>query len=597
MTASQPTTEHPSDATRTASTIFGGFLFLALFDAAAIVVGIPSPGLVLRLKHLFYDFGETIGMGSFLALLAFAFVRYVRMPRLALAAVALAVSTAVAYRVMGAYLTIVAQHVWDGRLAMPAYIVMILALGVAVAGAPVLAIELSTAGRIARALLIPFGIVVLVIDQTAWRDDYVDAHGILALGTLLFVGTVLAPRIERGGRWLAQSRGGRAAAIGFALLALFGLIVSPPDAVRFELFRQPCAIASWTLATLTWPRPGLHAPVPTPDSIWFRNRANAPPIPPTEPPAVPSDAVIVLLTLDAVRADVLANPDYDARFPTFARLKREGVVFTRARTPGTQTEISMTSLFSGRYFSELPWKDSGSGWNFHPHPATDTFVRFPEILEDRGVTTVNVSGIAFLAEGFGVVRGFREETRMIHKKSAESAFNLIRAMSDRLTKGSVGPLFICTHLTESHSPYSPGRQGDPDYQRYLTAIAYLDNQVGHILKVLQKNFGERWVLFVSADHGESFGQHQTTEHGKTLYEDLLRVPSSCEALSFPPTRSTSPSGSSTWDRHCWICSEPTHPRRSRARASSLSWSAERRSSLGRSSPKGASGWPSPNPTD
>jgi hypothetical protein len=529
------------DATRAASTVFGGFGFLAAFNAVAIAVAVPSPGFWLRVEDHLYDASETLGMGAVLALAAFVLVRYVPLSRRALGALALAGCVALAYRVLGSYLTIVAQHVWDGRLATLAFVVMIVALGVAIAGAPILALE-ALERPIARALPIPFAVAVLIVDHIAWRDDYADAHGMLALGTLLFAGTVLAPHVERRGRALAKNARGRAVLAGLGLFAIFGLVHPPPVPVRFELFRQPAAIAPWTLATLVWPLPEPHAPVQIPDSPWLHDRSNAPAILPTSPRLLPEDAVIVLVTLDAIRADVAANPNYDVRFPTLARLKREGVVFTHASTPGAQTEVSMAALFSGRYASELPWKDAGSGWDFHPHPATDHFVRFPELLSEHGVTTVNESGIPFLTEGFGVVRGFREETRMLHKKSAESAFNLIHAMDDRLGRGNAGPLFICTHLTESHSPYGSGRPGDPDYQRYLTSIAYLDGRVGQVLKALQKGYGQRWALVVSSDHGEAFGQHQTTEHGKTLYEDLLHVPLIAMSPLFPAHTVDAPVG-------------------------------------------------------
>ncbi len=522
-----------SDSIRGATTLLAGFAFLAAFNSVAIAIGIPSPGFALRLAHHVYDAAETLGVGAVLALAVGAFVRFVRLPRLALAAVAVAAGGAIAYRVMGAYLGIFAQHVFNGRCVTASFLVSIAALGVAIAGAPVLATQ---AGRsvILRRLVVPLAIAVLVFDQVAWRDDYMDAHGILAFGTLLFAGAALAPRLERAGRALARRLVGRVSLVLLACLAVFGLAHPPPDGVRFELFRQPCSLAPWILATLEWRSPGLHAAVSPSESPWLRDRSGAPPIPPTEPPLLPPDAVVVLITLDAIRADVLADPKNDARFPALTRLKREGVTFTHAYAPGAQTEVSMTSLFSGRYFSELPWTESGSGWTFHEHPVTDPFVRFPELLSNHGVTTANFAGIAFLGTGFGVVRGFREEKLMIHRHNAESAYNLIFALSDRLNQPGPGPLFLYTHLAETHAPYASGKRGDPDYERYLTSIEYLDNQVGHVLQVLETKVGLRWALFVSSDHGESFGQHQTTEHGKTLYEDLLDIPLLARSPWFPP---------------------------------------------------------------
>jgi arylsulfatase A-like enzyme len=58
--------------------------------------------------------------------------------------------------------------------------------------------------------------------------------------------------------------------------------------------------------------------------------------------------------------------------------------------------------------------------------------------------------------------------------------------------------------------------------------------VGLVLRVLEERFGERWALFVSADHGEAFGEHETREHAKTLYEELLHVPLLAQSPLFRP---------------------------------------------------------------
>jgi hypothetical protein len=530
-----------ADAIRAASAVLGGFALLAAFDAWAIAAMVPTPGLAARIAHHVYDAAETLGVGALLAIVVGAFVRFVHLPRPALGGVAFVAAISIVHRVMGAYLTLFSERVRDGRFVTAIYLGWTVGLGIAIAGAPFLGARLARR-PILRWLPVPLALAALALDQVAWRDDYMDAHGILALVALLFGGAALAPHLERAGRALARGSAGRLAIGALGLFALFGLVHPPPNATRFELFRQPCALAPWILATLEWRAPDLHAPVRLSESPWLVDRARAPAVQPTAPAVLPSDAVAVLVTLDAVRADVVADPRNDARFPTLARMKREGVVFTHAYAPGAQTEVSLATMFSGRYFSELSWKSSGSGRTFHAHPAEDPSPRFPELLSDHGVATSNYVGIAFLGAEFGVARGFREETLMLHPRSAESGYNLIAALSDRLEHPGPGPLFLCTHLTESHSPYVAGKPGDSDYARYLDSIAYLDNQLGHVLRVLETRCGQRWALFVSADHGESFGQHETREHGKTLYEELLRVPLLAMSPHFPASTVDAPVG-------------------------------------------------------
>jgi sulfatase-like protein len=491
-----------SRGTRAAATVFGGFALLAAVDACAIAAAVPLPvgpagGLALRLAHHAYDGAETLGMGAVLAILVGSFVHYVRLPQRALMGMAIVAALAVAYRVLNDYLPIFAAHLLDGRLVSVIYVVWLAGTAFALAAAPVVAAR-AAGHRVWRFVPVPLAIVALAVDQIVLRDDYFDIHGIVALGALLFGGAALAPAMEREGRALARSLAGRVALAAIALFALFGVVSAPSNAVRCQLFRQPCAIASWTLATLLWRSPGLHAPAKLPESPWLRDRSLAPPVPPTTPPLLPADAVVVLITIDALRADVVADPRNDARFPTLARLKREGVVFTNASTPGTSTEVSFASVFSGRYFSELHWTDYGTGWMRHPHPVTDPSIRFPELLEGHGVTTLNFAGIGFLGMGYGVVRGFREEKLMLHRKTSEPGFKLTAAMSERLRHPGDGPLFLCTHLIDSHAPYAGGKSSDPDYTRYLAAVAMLDKQLGRILHILETSFdGQSLVPFLA----------------------------------------------------------------------------------------------------
>jgi len=267
--------------------------------------------------------------------------------------------------------------------------------------------------------------------------------------------------------------------------------------------------------------------------MWLQDRSRAPAVPPTAPALLPPDAIVVLLTIDALRADVVASTANDARFPTLARLKREGVYFTRASAPGPQTEVSFATVLSGRYYSELLWKDYGSGWLRHVHPAGDRSLRFPELLADHGVTTVNYAGFAFLAAPFGVARGFREETFAGEGKSVAPGSRLVDLVTDRLKHAGRGPMFLWSHLLDAHDPYIPGKEGDSDYERYLASVAVEDALLGRVLGALERDFGRRWALFVGADHGEAFGEHGGFEHGKTLYEEILHVPLIAVSPLFP----------------------------------------------------------------
>jgi hypothetical protein len=520
------------NATRVAAGLFSGFALLALVNAVAIAVAVPLPaagGLSLRLSHHVFDAAETIGVGMALAALAFGFIKLVPLPRWALEGLLFLVSTTLVYRIAGDYLLLAAAHALDGRFATAIFVLWLALYGLVFSAAPFVATDWLRRPRL-KFLPISIAIAALVADQIPLRDDYFDLHGVAALGAVLLGGAALAPRAEQVGRSLARTGKGRAGLMALGLFGVFGILVPPSNATRCELFRQPCAIAPWLLATLAWRAPPLHAPA-SPEAIppaWLADRSHAPAIPPTEPPLLPADAVVVLLTVDALRADVVSDPTNDSRFPTFAKLKREGVEFTHASAPGTQTGVSLTTLFAGLYYSEVPWANYGEGKNRHPYAATDAALRFPEILSERGVQTANYPSLVFLRGDFGVTRGFREEKVLGTGARAAPGQRVVSALVERLKSangaGADAPLFLFGHLLEPHHPYDTGRSEGTSFDRYLYKVGMADALVGRVLKSLEEHFGDRWALIVSADHGEAFGEHQTTEHAKTLYEELLHVP-------------------------------------------------------------------------
>jgi arylsulfatase A-like enzyme len=69
-----------------------------------------------------------------------------------------------------------------------------------------------------------------------------------------------------------------------------------------------------------------------------------------------------------------------------------------------------------------------------------------------------------------------------------------------------------------------------DESRHLTRlydgeVSYLDGQVGRLLARLAADGDLRrtWIIF-TADHGEALGEHNTLEHGCSLYQELIHVP-------------------------------------------------------------------------
>ena len=62
-------------------------------------------------------------------------------------------------------------------------------------------------------------------------------------------------------------------------------------------------------------------------------------------------------------------------------------------------------------------------------------------------------------------------------------------------------------------------------QAYDAGTTWIDGVLGELLAWLEKeHLLDDAVLALTADHGEAFGEHGTLEHGRVLYDEVVRVP-------------------------------------------------------------------------
>src|SRR5206468_4841276 len=90
-----------------------------------------------------------------------------------------------------------------------------------------------------------------------------------------------------------------------------------------------------------------------------------------------------------------------------------------------------------------------------------------------------------------------------------------------------GPFFLWVHLYDPHSPYRPAEPYLSRYTGHLYdgEIAFDDAQLGRLFADLRRlKIYEDTVIVVTADHGESLGEHGEAEHGFFIYNATLRVP-------------------------------------------------------------------------
>lgn len=375
--------------------------------------------------------------------------------------------------------------------------------------------------------------IVAVGNHVLLPNDYFVIHLFLALTALALAAsawTGARPRFD--GRRLRRPVGGVALAG-----AACGVVFVPSAQASTALASATGAVASpWVAEVRNWFGSG-DAPneEATSRGPWFASRARMPDVPPSSPSLLGAAPVVLLITVDALRADVIASGKYDDRLPHFAELRRRGVWFSNARASGSLTKMSIAGLMFGTHFIQQHWVNAGSDYT----PAHDPTERFPERLKKAGVRTINFRAVRWLRNK-NVLEGFEEETLIRDTKGKQRYAPsplVFEKLLPRVAAIGPEPTFLYTHLADPHAPYDLGKSKGSQFERYLAEVALVDEQLGRLLETIERaGLTERTALIVSADHGEAFGEHKSRTHGTTVYDEVLRVPLLVHLPKVPPRR-------------------------------------------------------------
>lgn len=398
-----------------------------------------------------------------------------------------------------------------------------LALGVAlVAGSIPAAVASGWLLRRPWGRLVAGGVLLVaaIVNAVVLPNDYFVMHLFAALSAAGVAASAwTGAKLPSAPTW--ARRAGWATAVG---LALTGVVL------------QPSARAATTLATSTasvmslWVARARSAVLQESAATagdrsndpWFRHRGEAPDVPPSGAPLLGPSPLVILITIDSLRADVVHSGQYDEKLPTLAALRERAVWFSNARASGTLTKTSLSGMMMGIHFSQQYWVDTGRYYTV----GQDETKRFPTFLRQAGVRTINYRSIGWVRNG-NILNGFAEDVYVPPpgKHYYTPSKPLFAKLLPRIEALGQEPAFIYAHLSDPHAPYNLGGTKGSPFERYLAEVAVVDKQLRRLVRLLEKTgLMSRTLLIVSADHGEAFGEHDSRTHGTTLYDEVLRVP-------------------------------------------------------------------------
>jgi arylsulfatase A-like enzyme len=230
------------------------------------------------------------------------------------------------------------------------------------------------------------------------------------------------------------------------------------------------------------------------------------------------DRDVLLITVDALRADLLRAHGGSGLTPAIDALATESLVFRHAYTAAPHTSYALASLLTAKFIK--PVTELASAPQDHK--------TLPDLLRRYGYRTAAfyppavfyVDGARFsaLAE-----RSFGFEYK---KEMFASAEQRVQQLADYLAQAEPRPLFIWLHLFEPHEPYDPPSElatADSARGRYEGEVRAADRAIGELVRVF-RGARPRGTVIVSADHGEEFGDHGGSYHGTTLFDEQVHVP-------------------------------------------------------------------------
>ena len=270
---------------------------------------------------------------------------------------------------------------------------------------------------------------------------------------------------------------------------------------------------------------------------------------------------VFIYLIDTLRPDHLGCYGYDRpTSPNIDAFAKDAVLFTDASAQSSWTRPAVTSTLTGL----LPQAHGANRIKFGI-PATAQYL--PEILQKSGYRTAAFCGNGITGKKFGFGRGyqlFRESEMRDSPLIAGFQFNFSGLINEWIfdwlqQQGGSDRLFFFAHTADPHGPYTPAEpylsrfkrtqldpslgaspkfyeitmgkaQSPPQIREHLIdlydgEIATNDHSFGELIRnIKSKGLYDSSMIILLSDHGEEFLEHNGWEHGRTLYEELLRIP-------------------------------------------------------------------------
>lgn len=237
---------------------------------------------------------------------------------------------------------------------------------------------------------------------------------------------------------------------------------------------------------------------------------------------------VVLISIDTLRADALGlYGNKQISTPNIDALGKSGMVFKNHISHIPMTLPSHISMLTGLLPIHHGVHDN------HLGRLGKDKVSIATMFSRSGYRTQAFISSIILDHHFGLDQGFDNYDDNVQYAAEEAGVMVEYERNGEQTAGLVvkwissnlkAPFFLFIHMYDPHTKYDPPEPYAEKYKnKYFGEVAYVDEQVGKILRALEP-VRKQTIVILTADHGEGLGDHQELTHGLLIYDSTLHVP-------------------------------------------------------------------------
>ena len=267
---------------------------------------------------------------------------------------------------------------------------------------------------------------------------------------------------------------------------------------------------------------------------------------------------LILLNIETLRDDFVSAYGSDLGCtPNMDSLAERGVLVENSYTVAPWTRPSVGSLWTGLY----PIRHGARRNIADDSRLSQSATTLAELLRQNNYKTFGYVTNPNLSADLGFAQGFDSYTPIAEASQVNAV--VLKWIEELSPASERQPAFIAVHYHEPHAAFDETSFADAvhdqsrskmlevaaglnDGQRiaaiegYCDAIRNIDREIGKLAQELEARLGSRFLLVVTADHGEEWFDHGGLFHGFTLYNELLRIPLIFYSPGMEPARRQGP---------------------------------------------------------